>query len=428
MMCFIAIIIRVLRKMGNDSRIQNPCCSLSYIDACFEAFGEMNFKFVCQNFSVDAGRSGDSGGALQEYANNVLIALIQNNIIFSQEYLNNLTCRVIASLKKYKIKPSKGLILYRALFDNRVELESIRCKDEENANEVNHFHSVLLAMEAKDDIINVLLEGIQHYCRTGKTSQEEVEAYCDLLTYLLRYSKYKINEGHIEKLWDDTAPKYTPMWVTYLFIYSIEADLFFVNQDQQGNIYHIIFKQICGIEIKHFTARAFAAYKSYFYLINKEKLNIEVTRTAKSEDLPKPSAIFDATIIGTSNLLGIDFDGLEKAWELIKFSADPGLNYLAKTFLIDLYETDSNVDGITLLETRKKLITDAFSHLNALLNVNSNSTTPQEHEIYQDQIFVYTGVTNLIDLLMLLVEKHEFSSGNRKFSHRTGVHKIKKKD
>ena len=152
-----------------------------------------------------------------------------------------------------------------------------------------------------------------------------------------------------------------------------------------------------------------------------------VTRTAKSEDLPKPSAIFDATIVGTSNLLGIDFDGLEKAWELIKFSADPGLNYLAKTFLIDLYETDSTVDGITLLETRKKLITDAFSHLNALLNVNSNSTTPQEHEIYQDQIFVYTGVTNLIDLLMLLVEKHEFSSGNRKFSHRTGVHRIKKK-
>ena len=89
---------------------------LSYIDACFEAFGEMNFKFVCQNFSVDAGRSGESGGALQEYANNVLIALIQNNIIFSQEYLNNLTCRVIASLKKYKIKPSKGLILYKGTF------------------------------------------------------------------------------------------------------------------------------------------------------------------------------------------------------------------------------------------------------------------------------------------------------------------------
>ena len=43
---------------GNDSRIQNPCCSLSYIDACFEAFGEMNFQFVCQNFSADAGRSG----------------------------------------------------------------------------------------------------------------------------------------------------------------------------------------------------------------------------------------------------------------------------------------------------------------------------------------------------------------------------------
>ena len=50
-------------------------------------------------------------------------------------------------------------------------------------------------MEAKDDIVNVLLEGIQHYCRTGKTSQEEVEAYCDLLTYLLRYSEYKINRN-----------------------------------------------------------------------------------------------------------------------------------------------------------------------------------------------------------------------------------------
>ena len=106
--------------------------------------------------------------ALQEYANNVLIALVQNNIIFSREYLNNLTCRVIASLKIYKIKPSKGLILYRALFDNHVQVESIRCKDEERANEVNHFHSVLLTMEAKDDIVNVLLEGIQHYCRTGK--------------------------------------------------------------------------------------------------------------------------------------------------------------------------------------------------------------------------------------------------------------------
>ena len=30
-----------------------------------------------------------------------------------------------------------------------------------------------------------------------------------------------------------------------------------------------------------------------------------------------------------------------------------------------------------------------------------------------DQIYVYTGVTNLIDLLMLLVEKHEFSNGNK---------------
>ena len=27
-------------EVGAESRIQNPCCSLSYIDACFEAFGK----------------------------------------------------------------------------------------------------------------------------------------------------------------------------------------------------------------------------------------------------------------------------------------------------------------------------------------------------------------------------------------------------
>ena len=47
--------------------------------------------------------------------------------------------------------------------------------------------------------------------------------------------------------------------------------------------------------------------------------------------------------------------------------------------------------------------------------ININLLKPLTYA--NDNIANYTAITNLIDLVMLLMEKHEYGMGNKKFSH-----------
>ena len=71
-----------------------------------------------------------------------------------------------------------------------------------------------------------------------KLTESEVQACCDLLTYLLQNSHYRINRLHITQLWKVTLPKYTDMWVAYLFIYSLTPNTFFEKLKHQEKEKH----------------------------------------------------------------------------------------------------------------------------------------------------------------------------------------------
>ena len=101
---------------------------------------------------------------------------------------------------------------------------------------------------------------------------------------------------------------------------------------------------------------------------------------------------------------------------------------MQKCFLIELYETENSEETFSLLETRTKLLSDVFVHLDLLqdtvrkedvdikmagVDENVNDTNDNIALIIAN----YTAITNLLDLLMLLMEKHEYGMGNKKFSH-----------
>ena len=410
----------------HNSRIRNPYCSLYDIDQCFEAYGKMNLSFIFrEDLTNTKSRNAIKPSMLQDCSTEMIMAMIGNPLVFNRGYLDDLTVQIIESIKLYKLEPSKGLAVFKALLDNHVDYTKKGSDDDQYT--IEEFHAVFSKMEENDKIFDMLLDGIEHYCNSSKTNKNQVQAYCDLLTHLLQNSLYVISESYIEKLWQDTMPKYTDMWVTYLFIYSLSPDTFFgrdQNEEKKQRLLNIIFRQLCSIKNEFFSTRSFAAYKSYFCLINKANLEYQTTRTTKIQNLREPSAIFDATTVILTNLLNLKFEGLEKMWELIKFSADPNLNHDAKCFLIELYETENSEETFSLLETRTKLLSDVFVHLDLLqdtvrkedvdikmagVDENVNDTN--------DNIANYTAITNLIDLLMLLMEKHEYGMGNKKFSH-----------
>jgi ubiquitin C-terminal hydrolase len=415
---------------SHNSRIRNPYCSIDDINACFEAYGKMNLSFIFRDDLINTpNRNCIAPISVKNYATDVLIRLIRNQNIFKRNYIDNINSQIIESIKTYKLKPSAGLAIFKALLDTYVEYSTKSSSGNLDDYQIEQFHLVLSKMDEKENIFKMILDGIEHYCSTNKTDQAEVQACCDLLTYLLQNSHYRINRLHITQLWKVTLPKYTDMWVMYLFIYSLTPNMFFENNETSGKektLQSIIFKEICSIDISLFSKRSFAAYKSYFYLINSGIMECDTTQVTKNENLTEVSAAFDATVITPKKLFNLNFIGLEKAWQLIKFCPDPNLNSDVKNFLINLYETKSAVASFGLLETRTKLISEVFTHLNLLLqnnnsnsksNVGSMTSSNHEYSVSTDQIANYTAITNLVDILMLLMEKHEYVNGNKKFSH-----------
>ncbi len=395
----------------HNSRIRNPYCSVDDIDECFEAYGKMNLFFIFRDDLISIpNKNATASISVKTYATDVLIKLIRNQNTFKRNYIDNLSSQIIESIKIHKLKPSTGLAIFKAVLDTYVEYSAKGLTGDPDTYKIEQFHLVVSKMNEKENIFKMILDGIEYHCNINKTDQVEVQAWCDMLTYLLQNSHYRINLYHITQLWKVTLPRYTDMWVMYLFIYSLTPSIYFDRNETSGKgetLLNMIFHEICSIDISLFSKRSFAAYKSYFYLINSSTMECNTTQATKDEKLTEVITAFDTTIITPTKLFNLDFIGLEKAWELIKFSADPNLNGDVKNFLIDLYETESAVASFGLLETRTKLISEVFMHLN-LLSQDNMST---------DHVAKYTAITNLVDLLMLLMEKHEYINGNKKFSH-----------
>ena len=165
------VVARNAAGSSHNSRIRNPYCSIDDINACFEAYGKMNLSFIFRDDLINMpNRNVIAPISVKTYATDVLIRLIRNQNIFKRNYIDKLNSQIIKSIKTYKLKPSTGLAIFKALLDTYVEY-SAKASGNLDDYQIEQFHLVVSKMDEKENIFKMILDGIEHYCNTNKTDR-----------------------------------------------------------------------------------------------------------------------------------------------------------------------------------------------------------------------------------------------------------------